>query len=287
MVSVKPRRIAGLMAVLLVSGCASLQQFAPAMATAPSEGDATAVTAEQPVIAAPVSKPMTIAESGAPLPKQVYDSTGQKVTYTPEPNPYTAEQTPVPPQAVADFRAANALLAAERYRDARIAFREMTRDYPELSGPWVKLGEVAEARDYQDKAEAAYRKAIEINPNNVNAYMALGLHLRKKGEFAEAQQVYIDALNLWRDFPGAHLNLAILYDLYLNRPELAQPHYEAYDFLTDGSNPKVANWLIEVRRRTGIETSFVDVPPPEPEPAAVEAPVTAEQNADAEPSDKG
>ncbi|MDC0662419.1 tetratricopeptide repeat protein [Marinobacter sp. SS21] len=287
MVSVKPRRTVGLMAVLLVSGCASLQQFAPGSASAPSGSDATVVTAEQPVIGASTSKPMTLAESGAPLPKQVYDSVGQKIAYASEPNPYTVDQAPVPPQAVADFRTASALLDAEKYRDARIAFRQMTRDFPELSGPWVKLGDIAEARGYQDKAEEAYRQALEVNPNNVNAYLSLALHLRRKGEFVGAQQVYIDALTLWKDFPGAHLNLAILYDLYLNRPELAQPHYEAYDFLTDGSHPQVANWLIEVRRRTGIETRFVDAPPPVQEPAPAETPVASEQNADVEPSDKG
>ncbi len=285
MVSVKARRTAGLLAVLLVSGCASLQQFAPGLASAPSESDATVVTAEQPVIGPSTSRPMALAESGAPLPKQLYDAAGQKIAYVPAANPYTADQAPVPSQAVADFRAASALLDAEKYRDARIAFRQMTRDFPALSGPWVKLGDIADTRGYQDKAEEAYRQALAVNASNVNAYLSLALHLRKKGEFVQAQQVYIDALTLWKDFPGAHLNLAILYDLYLNRPELAQPHYEAYDFLTDGSNPEVANWLIEVRRRTGIETRFVDAPPQEP--AAADTPVASEQNADVEPSDKG
>ncbi|SFL83361.1 TPR repeat-containing protein [Marinobacter zhejiangensis] len=285
MVSVNPIRNAGLAAVLLLSGCASLSNFAPGLAG--SSEDMTEVSAPA-VIDTPALAPAAIAEGGAPLPQQSYSITGEKIPYQPAPNPYLSGQAPVPPQAVADFRAAQALLDAEQYRDARIAFRQMTRDYPDLSGPWVKLGEIADKRDYPDKAEEAYRNAVEVNPNNINAYLALALHLRQKGSFAAAQQAYIDVLTLWKDCPPAHLNLAVLYDLYLNRPELAQPHYEAYDFLTGGDNPEVNNWLVEVRRRTGIETSFIDQPPALPEP--VEAtPVAAEQAAEPAPesSDKG
>ncbi|WP_375177773.1 tetratricopeptide repeat protein [Marinobacter mobilis] len=282
MVSVNPIRTAGMVAILLVSGCASLSNFAPGLGASSGRAELTEVGAPSGATAAPAP----ITEGGAPLPRQDYTRAGEKIAYQPQPNPYSGVQTPVPAEATAAFRAAQALLDAEQYRDARIAFRQMTRDYPTLSGPWVKLGEIADKREYLEKAEEAYRKAIEVNPDNINAYLALALHLRRKGSFAAAEQAYIDVLTLWKDCPPAHLNLAILYDLYLNRPELAQPHYEAYDFLTGGDNPEVENWLVEVRRRTGIETSFIDQPPelPEPTPAT---PVAAEQGVAPEPSDKG
>lgn len=271
MESVSSVRTAGLLAILMVSGCASL---------IPQGGSDSAAGTSQ----AGAEQPARLSGARAPLPQQAYTPEGDRIAYDAAPNPYTADDSELPQGAKLAFQAANKLMAAEQYREARKAFKAMTREYPKLSGPWVKLGEIADKRDNPQRAEDAYRKAIAVNPNNVNAYMALGLHQRRKGDFAGAQQTYMDALELWKDFPGAHLNLAILYDLYLNRPELAQPHYEAYDFLTGGNDPKVGNWLIEVRRRTGIETSFIDNPPPPPEPTE---PVSANKGTEDGQADKG
>ena len=212
---------------------------------------------------------------GAFLPQQEYDAQGKKIPYVPAPNPYTRQPAPVPPAAKVAFADAMALMNDGDLRMARKGLRAMTKEFPELSGPWVKLAELAEQREKPEKAREYYLKALEVNPANVNAYLKQAVFERRQGEFAKARDAYLAALETWNDFPEAHLNLAILYDLYMNRPEEAQPHYEAYDFLTGGSDPKVADWLIEIRRRTGIETSFIDNPPPEPE-------VPAEQSAEGE-----
>jgi Flp pilus assembly protein TadD len=123
------------------------------------------------------------------------------------------------------------------------------------------LGVIAEKEEKYDEAIGHYRKAISVNEKNVNAYLALGLVQRKQGHFADAHTTYVEALDVWRDFPEAHLNLAILYDLYVNQPEQAQRHYEAYQFLTGGKDRKVHKWLVEVKQRTGIDRSFIDIPP--------------------------
>lgn len=290
MVSVNSVRTAGVLAVLLVSGCATLMPQ--------GTGETGQTTQTRPAEPAVVAAVVPVTDTSATLPVQEYSADGKKVAYVAAPNPYLAAPSEVPPAAVAAFRTASQLMADEKYRDARKAFWAMTNDYPTLSGPWVKLGEIAALREDPERAEKAFRKALEINPENVNAYMALALHQRRKGDFAGARETYLTALGLWKDFPGAHLNLAILYDLYLNQPEQAQPHYEAYDFLTGGNDPKVGNWLIEVRRRTGIETSFIDNPPPAPEPElapeqpaaeqpAAEEPVAAEAGTNSGPAEQG
>jgi tetratricopeptide (TPR) repeat protein len=151
---------------------------------------------------------------------------------------------------------------------ARAKFQRLTEQYPALSGPWVKLGDIAERADQTDKAIEMYWKAISVNKKNVNAYISLGLAQRRQGLFSDARNTYFAALNLWKDFPEAHLNLAILYDLYLDMPEEAQKHFEAYQFLTGETDEKVRKWLIEVKRRTGIERSFVDDPPADVREAA-------------------
>lgn len=263
MVSVKPLRTGALMTVFLLSGCVGLGTVSDKSepgAVVKEKAEAQVATQETRKHGSP---------SDAPLPQQPYDDKGNKVAYEPSPSPYDlASAKPVPPEAVAQFHKANALMANEQHRDARKAFEAITRDFPELSGPWLKLGELAEIGERMERAERSYRKALEINPNNVNAYLALALFQRRAGDFEAARDTYVSALQLWKDFPEAHRNLAILYDLYMNQPAMAQPHYEAYDFLTGGDDPQVADWLIEIRRRTGIETSFIDIPPPVTEAAA-------------------
>jgi len=273
MASVKASTPATLLALTLLSGCAGVL---PVKQDEPEPKVVEAEPVENEVQVAPAQS-----NGGAFLPQQAYDAEGKKIPYVPAPNPYTEQPAPVPPAAKAAFADAVTLMEGGDLRMARKGFRAMTKAYPELSGPWVKLAEIREQRELPAKAREAYRKAIEVNPANVNAYLKQALFERRQGEFENARDVYLAALETWSDFPEAHLNLGILYDLYMNRPEDAQPHYEAYDFLTGGSDPKVADWLIEIRRRTGIETSFIDNPPPEPELPEEQAPETEAVSADA------
>jgi len=197
----------------------------------------------------------------APLPRQAYNAAGEKVPYVPDKNPYTSGGAAIPAEARTKFAAGDNALSRGDLKGARAQFREITEKYPALSGAWVKLGYIAEKKGKYDKAVKCYSNAIKVNKENVNAYIALGLVQRRQGKFTHAQKAYLDALQVWKDFPEAHLNLAILYDLYMNSPENAQKHYEAYDFLTGGKHQNVHKWLVEVKQRTGIQHSFIDVPP--------------------------
>lgn len=275
MVSVKHWRASALITAVLLSGCAGLGTVGGVDSAPEAPG--------KKVVESKSATPNNGEASQRYLPKQAYDGQGNKMAYEPAPNPYVGSATPVPEEAVIRFRTGSELMADEQYRAARKAFEAITRDYPDLSGPWLKLGELAEIGERMARAEKSYRKALSVNPRNVNAYLALALFQRRSGDFEEARDTYVSALQLWKDFPEAHLNLAILYDLYMNQPALAQPHFEAYGFLTNGKDPQVADWLIEIRRRTGIETSFIDNPPPAPETSAEDGPaepMAAEKSAE-------
>jgi tetratricopeptide (TPR) repeat protein len=239
-----------LLAQTLVCGCSSM--------TAASSGSTTSGPGDA---AQKRTAHFAEAASAAPLPKQAYTSAGVKVPYERKPNPYLAHARSVPADAQSQFLEASSMLERGNVDGARAKFESLTERYPALSGPWVKLGDIAERADQHDKAIEMYWKAIGVNKKNVNAYIALGLAQRRQGLFSDARNTYVAALTLWKDFPEAHLNLAILYDLYLDMPEEAQKHFEAYQFLTGEKDEKVHKWLVEVRRRTGIERSFVDNPP--------------------------
>lgn len=221
------------------------------------------------------SQQVFVPATEAPLPRQAYGAGGEKIPYLPRPNPYTSAAVSVPAEARSIFVVASSLQRQGKQKAAQAQFQKLTEKYPTLSGAWMKLGNIEEKNGDYDNAITHYARAISVNRNNVNAYMALGLLQRRQGNFSDAQQTYLAALEVWRDFPEAHLNLAILYDLYANMPEEAQKHYEAYDFLTGARDEKVHKWLVEVKRRTGIESSFIDNPPKGP----AEVPATGEADA--------
>ena len=241
---------ASLLASLCILGCNTM---------GPVQRKASDVESDAPV--KEQKQRLAVRTLDTPLPKQAYDSKGNKLAYVPQPNPYTHKARAVPPDARSAFVAANSMFQQGDLQAARAGFRKMTEKYPVLSGPWVQLGAIAEKQEKYEGAVKHYRKAISVNRKNVNAYLALGLLQRRLGEFGAAQASYNKALQVWKDFPEAHLNLAILYDLYVNQPEQAQKHYEAYSFLTGNKDKKVHKWLVEVKRRTGIEQSFIDNPP--------------------------
>jgi len=268
--------LATLLSAVFMAGCVAQMpvKFRPDnAASGPDNGrqQAAATGAGRPPAAEPapasvdhgeqVHQQLALPASEPPLPRQAYDANGGKIPYKPQPNPYTSGDTAVPTEARAMYVAASARLSEGNLSSARTRFEQLAEKYPDLSGPWVGLGKVAEREGKYEEAIGHYRKAISLNRNNVNAYIALGLAQRKHGRFSDAQDSYLAALVVWKDFPEAHLNLAILYDLYGNQAEAAQKHYEAYTFLTGGKDEKAFKWLAEVRQRTGIAQSFIDNPP--------------------------
>jgi hypothetical protein len=281
-----------LLASLLCAGCNTLlpardQAGVPAVVQDGVQGDADSgagIPAERSTVtdggtdvASFVQQPLTLSSRGVPLPKQAYNEKGEKIPYVPQPNPYTRDTKPVPAEAKVMFMTASARIKQGDLAAARANLEMITERYPDLSGPWKMLGDLSQQDGEYDRAIGHYRKAIGLNRNNVNAYVALGITHRKRGDFNGAQDAYTEALRVWKDFPEAHLNLAILYDLYANEASAAQQHYEAYHFLTGGKNMAAGKWLAEVKLRTGNEQSFIDNPPVrvtlEPPPKADESSV--------------
>lgn len=190
-----------------------------------------------------------------PVPKT--DDTGAYLPYEPSENPYLAQRGKIKQESIVKYIDAKRALKQKNYRHAEQLFKTLTEEDKNLSGPWIGLGDVALEQKQYDQAVTHYAKAIELNSKNVNAYMRLAKAQRLQGNFLHAQNTYAKSLALWPDFPEAHLNLAVLYDIYLNHPLRAQKHMEAYQFLTNGENKDVAKWLAEIQQRTGVPISLV------------------------------
>lgn len=190
------------------------------------------------------------------LPVQEKGDEGQWLPYEPQENPYIDQSGRVAKDSVTQFVEARRAFKAQEWERAKALLNELVKADDGLSGPWVMLGDIASQKGEYQQATDAYVKAIAINGENVNAYLRLALAQRKMGRYLHSQNTYAEALKLWPDYPEAHLNLAVLYDIYLNHPIRAQKHMEAYQFLTGGDNAQVASWLEEIRSRTGIAPSF-------------------------------
>jgi tetratricopeptide (TPR) repeat protein len=80
---------------------------------------------------------------------------------------------------------------------------------------------------------------------------AQGIAKRKQGKFADADAAYRHAIEADPNYAPAHLNLGILCDLYRGQPQDALPQYEQYVALT-GENKRVNGWIAELRQRLGV-----------------------------------
>jgi lipoprotein NlpI len=96
---------------------------------------------------------------------------------------------------------------------------------------------------------------LAINPDHPAANNQLGMLLRQRGRFADAEQAYAAALRADPRYALAHHNLAILLDLYLHRPGEALSHYQAYQDLQTEPDTTVARWIIDLQRRLGTGDS--------------------------------
>lgn len=102
----------------------------------------------------------------------------------------------------------------------------------------------------KDATEASQEEAqAEQNRQQALAEQQHGIELRRQGKFQEALAAYRQALMLQPDYALAHLNLAILLDLYLAQPEEALSHYRRFQELSPTPDEQVAAWITELERR--------------------------------------
>lgn len=151
-----------------------------------------------------------------------------------------------------EFEVATAMLQDGRYTDAEILLLDLTSSQPELAGPWINLGQVYVALDQPEEARRAFEAAIQANPYNCTAYNELGLLSRLNGDFEAAEQHYLNCLQRVPGNDAAHLNLGILYELYLGRLSDALVNYRQYQALQNEPDRRVKGWVMDLERRLGV-----------------------------------
>ncbi len=112
---------------------------------------------------------------------------------------------------------ASALALAEIYQRAKkpkeaLRIMEALKDELTDNGPfWFNLGVMRNLDGNSAGAEAAYRKAMEINPNDADVLNNLGLVLFRKGDYPEATTMFQRLVGMKPESISAKLNLAACY----------------------------------------------------------------------------
>jgi tetratricopeptide (TPR) repeat protein len=161
-----------------------------------------------------------------------------------------ATETPVPPRAAQQYAQALQLMKAGRGTDAELEFKQLAVAYPQLSGPQVNLGILYLKDSRLADAEAALKSALQINAANAAAANELGIVERRLGKFSDAELAYQSAIAAEPNYADAHLNLGVLYDLYLAQPQKALEQFERYIEIKGDTKP-VSGWVVELRKRVG------------------------------------
>lgn len=165
-------------------------------------------------------------------------------------NPYYVDRPVVPVAAQQAFDRASAALVDGNWSEAEKELTGLTDAFPEWSGPYMNLALLYQSTGQLDKVAPAFEQAIMVNARNIYAYNQYAIFQREQGDFSKAEQLYLQALAVWPDYPDGHLNLAILYDLYQGKLDLALKHYQRYQDLQDKPDPKVSGWIIDTERRS-------------------------------------
>ncbi len=171
--------------------------------------------------------------------------------------PLAADLPPLPTPSVhgrnaVAFEQAIAAMRDDRMREAEAVLLELTRDQPELAGPWINLGQVYVALNQPEDAREAFQQAIRANPRNCTAYNELGVLSRQSGDFAGAEVHYRTCLEMTPSFKDAYLNLGILYELYLGKLPEALEAYRRYQSLLVEPDHRVRGWVMDLQRRLGV-----------------------------------
>lgn len=140
------------------------------------------------------------------------------------------------------------------WQDAIVLLNEVITQSPNLSEAY--LNKALSQYHLKQFDLAILSLQAEEKVNGINPYRSnlQGILAREQGKFVEAETYYQKALIVWPDYPEAHLNIAILFELYRGDFVKAKTHYQAY-LLLKPEDQKTKLWLagleIKIASRKG------------------------------------
>jgi len=162
---------------------------------------------------------------------------------------YSAPKGPVSSAAQSQYKSALATMKRRDYTSAlKKFFQTLSVKYPKFAGPKANMAIIYSRKGQYKKAEAAFMEAISLNAANPGIYNELGVFYRRTGKFEKSAEAYKKALSIDSEFAFAHLNLGILYDIYMRRNDKALKHYNRYQELVK-NDKLVHKWIVDLKLR--------------------------------------
>ena len=134
-------------------------------------------------------------------------------------------------------------------RQAEAHLEEIIKVRPDIPEAYFNLGWVKHQLNKQEEAIGHLLSGLRLRPEEMGARYLIALSHRELGQFAEAEAVYRKALEMAPDNDKTHFNLGILYELYLFKPQAALEHYRRYQALQAWPDKKVAGWIAVLERQ--------------------------------------
>ena len=146
------------------------------------------------------------------------------------------------------FDQALQLLQQEQYDDAITLLNTVIEREKRLTAPYINLAMAYRQKGDDKQAEENLLKALAIDNTQPVANNELGIIYRKQGRFADAKNVYTNALTEYPDYLPVIKNLGILCDLYLRDAQCALEQFETYrEQVPDDKTIEI--WIADLKTR--------------------------------------
>lgn len=142
---------------------------------------------------------------------------------------------------------AKSLARLGRFGEALDILRQTTGDFPEAAEAWTQRGGVEREMTQTTAAEASFRRALELTPDDANALNNLGVALRAQDRLEEAIDFYRKALVRAPKTALVHTNLGNALDA-LGHADEAESHLREAVALDPRSTDAAYNLAIHLIR---------------------------------------
>jgi tetratricopeptide (TPR) repeat protein len=170
-------------------------------------------------------------------------------------SPYRLKDEQIDPANKIKFQNGVSAIKNRDFLKAQSLFENIVLTHPNHSGAKLNLALALSGQEQYQAAIEMLNLAIINNPNNIHALNQLAILQRQQGQFEQAKQHWLDALTKWPDYPQAHYNLGILYDLYLGQFDLALSHYQQYQSYLEKPDRLVKAWVADLERRINSQAT--------------------------------
>ncbi|HWW01886.1 MAG TPA: sulfotransferase [Candidatus Acidoferrum sp.] len=116
------------------------------------------------------------------------------------------------PRDVALWQKAQHQLLGGQYRPALVAYRDLVRKFPALPELWFELGNAACGELDFTLANTAYRRALELAPNNAPLLGTIGQQFQGLRQLDDARLCYERAVAADPESVDARINLAVWFE---------------------------------------------------------------------------